>query len=161
MMRGVNEKVHGPKASPMRILIVDTFYVPYLERLYADGALAKQAWAQQHKKHFVGGFGTGDAYSYGLGLLDVQAIEMVANSPILQESWARENKPELLQLPRGGASATGNTGSANTMVETNSSIHTRHKLVTRKLPKTCEADGGACSGSKCLPASNRARPKSI
>ena len=52
----------------MRILIVDTFYGPYLERLYAGGALAQQPWTVQHKAHFSGGFGTGDAYSHGLGL---------------------------------------------------------------------------------------------
>jgi hypothetical protein len=82
----------------MRILIVDTFYGPYLQRLYTGGALAQQPWAKQHKAHFVGGFGTGDAYSHGLGLLGVEAIEIVANSPVLQQAWAREHEPGLLQL---------------------------------------------------------------
>ena len=85
----------------MRILIVDTFYGPYLERLYAGGSLALQTWAQQHKAHFAGGFGTGDAYSHGLGLLGVEAIEIVANSPVLQQAWAREHQPALLQVPTG------------------------------------------------------------
>ena len=86
----------------MRILIVDTFYGPYLERLYGDGTLAMQTWAQQHKAHFAGGFGTGDAYSDGLRLLGVEAIEIVANSPILQETWTREHQPDLLrQIPNG------------------------------------------------------------
>jgi spore maturation protein CgeB len=85
----------------MRILIVDTFYGPYLERLYAGGSLAQQTWAQQHKAHFAGGFGTGDAYSHGLGLLGVEAIEIVANSPVLQQAWAREHQPALLQVPPG------------------------------------------------------------
>jgi len=85
----------------MRILIVDTFYGPYLERLYAGGSLAQQTWAQQHKAHFAGGFGTGDAYSHGLGLLGVDAIEIVANSPLLQQAWAREHQPALLQLAPG------------------------------------------------------------
>ena len=84
----------------MRIFIVDTFYGPYLERLYAGG-LAQQPWAEQHKAHFAGGFGTGDAYSHGLGLLGVPAIEIVANSPVLQQAWAREHQPELLQLEQG------------------------------------------------------------
>ena len=85
----------------MRILIVDTFYGPYLERLYAGGTLAQQPWAQQLKGHFAGGFGTGDAYSHGLGLLGMEAIEIVANSPVLQEAWAREHQPALLQVPTG------------------------------------------------------------
>ncbi|MBM5797392.1 MAG: hypothetical protein FJ060_04390, partial [Cyanobacteria bacterium K_Offshore_0m_m2_072] len=85
----------------MRILIVDTFYGPYLERLYAGGSLAQQPWAQQQKAHFAGGFGTGDAYSHGLGLLGVDAIEIVANSPLLQQAWAREHQPALLQLAPG------------------------------------------------------------
>ena len=65
----------------MKILIVDTFYGPYLERLYSGGALARQPWLIQHKAHFAGGFGTGDAYSHGLGLLGVQAIEIVQIHP--------------------------------------------------------------------------------
>jgi len=55
----------------------------------------------QHKAHFAGGFGTGDAYSHGLGLLGVPAIEIVANSPVLQQAWALEHQPELLQLEQG------------------------------------------------------------
>ena len=85
----------------MRILIVDTFYGPYLERLYAGGSLAQQTWAQQSRAHFAGGFGTGDAYSHGLGLLGVPAIEIVANSPVLQQAWAREHHPTLLQVAPG------------------------------------------------------------
>ena len=85
----------------MKIFIIDTFYVAYLERLYAGGALGQQPWAVQHKAHFAGGFGTGDAYSHGLGLLGVPAIEIVANSPVLQQAWALEHQPELLQLEQG------------------------------------------------------------
>lgn len=85
----------------MKLLIVDTFYGPYLERLYAGGALTQQPWTVQHKAHFVCGFGTGDAYSYGLGLLGVEAIEIVANSTPLQQAWAREHQPALLQLVQG------------------------------------------------------------
>jgi hypothetical protein len=86
----------------MKILIVDTFYGPYLQRLYADGQLAQQPWAQQQNAHFAGGFGTGDAYSHGLGLLGVPAIEIVANSASLQQAWALEHRPELLQLSEQG-----------------------------------------------------------
>ena len=38
----------------MRILIIDTFYTPYLKSLYADSGLAKQPWARQHQGHFEG-----------------------------------------------------------------------------------------------------------
>lgn len=86
----------------MKILIVDTFYGPYLERLYASGELIQQPWAVQHKAHFEGGFGTGDAYSHGLGLLGVEAIEIVANSMPLQRAWAQEHRPDLLQLQDPG-----------------------------------------------------------
>ena len=91
----------------MKVLIVDTFYDLYLERLYAGGFLAKQPWVDQHKTHFAGGFGTGDAYSHGLGLLGVDAIEIVANSLLLQQAWARENRPELLQLTPGAQQLFG------------------------------------------------------
>ncbi len=96
------EAACGERAQPMKLLIVDTFYGPYLQRLYADGALAAQPWAQQHRAHFAGGFGTGDSYSHGLGLLGVPAIEIVANSAPLQQAWAREHRPELLQLSEQG-----------------------------------------------------------
>ena len=86
----------------MRILIVDTFYGPYLQRLYASGELIQQPWAVQHKAHFEGGFGTGDAYSHALGLLGVEAIEIVANSIPLQRAWAQGNRPDLLQLQDPG-----------------------------------------------------------
>ena len=82
----------------MKLLIVDTFYGPYLQRLYADGSLGAKPWSEQHTAHFRGGFGTGDAYSHGLGLLGVPAIEIVANSAPLQRAWAREHRPELLQI---------------------------------------------------------------
>jgi len=82
----------------MKILIVDTFYGPYLEQLYASHELIQQPWAVQHKAHFAGGFGTGDAYSHGLGLLGVEAIEIVANSIPLQRAWAQGYRPDLLQL---------------------------------------------------------------
>ncbi len=87
----------------MKILIVDTFYGPYLERLYAGGGLAKGPWCEQHRAHFAGSFGTGDAYSYGLGRLGVPAIEIVANSAVLQRAWALEHRPELLELADEGA----------------------------------------------------------
>jgi hypothetical protein len=86
----------------MKILIVDTFYGPYLQRLYASGELIQQPWAVQHKAHFAGGFGTGDAYSHGLGLLGVEAIEIVANSMPLQRAWALVHRPDLLQLQDPG-----------------------------------------------------------
>ncbi|WP_156097841.1 glycosyltransferase [Synechococcus sp. KORDI-100] len=70
--------------------------------MYASGVLIQQPWASQHKAHFAGGFGTGDAYSHGLGLLGVEAIEIVANSMPLQRAWAQEYRKELLQLQDSG-----------------------------------------------------------
>ena len=88
----------------MKILIIDTFYGPYIEKLYAPSQqefLAKKPWIEQHKAHFAGGFGTSDAYSHGLGLLGVTAIEIVANSVPLQQAWAREHQPDLLVQQEG------------------------------------------------------------
>ena len=85
----------------MKILIVDTFYTPYLQQLYRGSSLDQQSWAKQHKAHFAGGFGTGDAYSHGLARLGVEAIEIVANSVLLQQAWAQEHHPELLQSAPG------------------------------------------------------------
>ena len=85
----------------MRILIIDTFYGPYLKRLYERNELAQKPWELQHRAHFAGGFGTGDAYSNGLKSLGVEAIEIVANSYELQQAWAQEYNPALLQLGAG------------------------------------------------------------
>lgn len=81
----------------MRLLIIDTFYVPYLEKLYSRKNLKEKKWKVQHESHFSEGFGTGDSYSYGLGLLGIEAIEIVANNPIAQRQWAIENEPELIK----------------------------------------------------------------
>ena len=86
----------------MRILIVDTFYGPYLERLYSQKNLLRRPWEDQHRAHFEGGFGTGNAYSSGLKQLGVEAIEIVANSIPLQRAWAKEHCPKLLQLQNEG-----------------------------------------------------------
>jgi len=85
----------------MRVLIVDTFYTPYLQQIYSCSSLVHQSWFNQHKAHFSNGFGTGDAYSYGLSRLGVEAIEIVANSAVLQLAWAREHEPALLELSSG------------------------------------------------------------
>ena len=86
----------------MKLLIVDTYYAPYLKKLYDRGELARKTWAVQQSEHFAGGFGTSDAYSQGLGLLGVEAIEIVANSTLLQQTWAKEYQPELLGLKNPG-----------------------------------------------------------
>ena len=85
----------------MRILIVDTFYGPYLERLYSQSGLREEPWDKQNRAHFRGGFGTADSYSNGLGQLGIEAIEVVANNPVLQQAWAREYKPEVLKGDTG------------------------------------------------------------
>ncbi len=79
----------------MRILIVDTFYYPYLDSLYSHD-LANRAWIDQHLAHFQGGFGTGNSYSHGLSVLGIEALEIVSNSVPLQLSWAKEYRPDLV-----------------------------------------------------------------
>ena len=46
----------------MKILIIDTFYGPYLESIYIND-IATKSWKEQHIQHFKGGFGTGNSYS--------------------------------------------------------------------------------------------------
>ena len=81
----------------MRIFIVDTFYDPYLQSLYQKD-LANKSWIEQHRAHFQGGFGTGDSYSHGLSFIGIESIEIVANCLPLQLSWAKEYRPDLLDL---------------------------------------------------------------
>lgn len=88
----------------MKILIIDTFYGPYLKNLYSEnnqGFLAKKPWIEQNKAHFAGGFGTGNSYSHELKELGVEAIEIVANSVLLQQRWAHEYQPRLLEQQTG------------------------------------------------------------
>jgi len=82
-----------------KIFIIDTFYAPFLENLYSNSFLAHLSFSKQHEAHFVNGFGTSNAYSRELLLLNVEAIEIVANSVLLQRAWAQEYQPELLDLP--------------------------------------------------------------
>ena len=139
----------------MRILIVDTFYGPYLERLYAGSSLAQQTWAEQQKAHFAGGFGTGNAYSHGLALLGVDAIEIVANSPVLQQAWAREHQPALLQLPPGMQQLLAILEGPDPLVEAHSALCARHQLAPSSLLAACETLSGDGGGSERLPTRSR------
>ena len=82
----------------MRVLIIDTFYEPYLANLYKKEELLSQPWIKQHEAHFAGGFGTTNTYSHEMKLLGVDGIEIVANSKYLQRKWAEENQPGLLGI---------------------------------------------------------------
>ena len=86
----------------MRILIVDTFYkaLPGAPLLRWESPAEVLGGSAQGS--LPGRNGTGDAYSYGLKLLGVEAIEIVANSIPLQRAWAMEHSPELLQLEDEG-----------------------------------------------------------
>ena len=83
----------------IKIFIIDTFYVSFLENLYENNPfLAHLSFSKQHEAHFFSGFGTSNAYSCGLSLLGVEAIEIVANSVMLQRAWSQEYKPDLLHI---------------------------------------------------------------
>ena len=144
----------------MKILIVDTFYGPYLQRLYGSGELIQQPWAVQHKAHFEGGFGTGDAYSHWLGLLGVEAIEIVANS-MPATGLAQEHRPELLQLQDAGqqllaileAQILAGLKPQFCMCKTSTGF--------RPPSPACEATGGDGGRPKRLPSGAHARFKPL
>lgn len=95
----------------MRILILDTYYPPFLRRFYADHpGLEKCGYDQQLEALLETHFGTSDSYSWHLRQLGHQATELVLNCVPLQAQWARERgiRTPLVGL-RAGASARAAT----------------------------------------------------
>ncbi len=81
----------------MRFLIYDTFYSPYLRKVYSCG-LVEKTWKEQLEKLFSDSFGTGNAYSKGLEYLGHDALEIVGNCAPLQLTWCKEYCKELLNI---------------------------------------------------------------
>jgi hypothetical protein len=76
----------------VRIAIVDTLYPAFVGEHYARRpGLVRQPYAEQHTSLQERSFGTSDAYSVGLNALGHEAVDLLANVPILQRTWAREH----------------------------------------------------------------------
>ena len=85
----------------MRILILDTYYPPFLRDHYAKRpGLAERSYAEQHRELLDRCFGTSDSYSRHLAELGHETAEIVANCKPLQLAWARENGRTRLALIR-------------------------------------------------------------
>jgi spore maturation protein CgeB len=80
----------------MRILILDTYYPPFLSSLYARiPDLGSQPYNRQLRLILDQCFGTSDFYSSNLNKLGHEAAEIIVNCEPLQRSWAAENQLEL------------------------------------------------------------------
>jgi len=80
----------------MRILILDTYYPPFLSSLYARiPDLGAKPYDEQLSLILDECFGTSDFYSANLKELGHEATEIVVNCEPLQRQWAREHGLQL------------------------------------------------------------------
>ncbi len=80
----------------MKILIVDTYYSAFLNKIYAETPrLAEQPYQHQWQTLMNQCFGTADYYSENLHKLGYEATEIVANCQLLQWQWAKEHNVTL------------------------------------------------------------------
>jgi spore maturation protein CgeB len=94
----------------MRILILDTYYPPFLDAHYRDRPELEHApYAEQLAALMQRTFGTSDAYSHHLSRLGHDAVNVVPNCLPLQLQWAEEN--ELGRAPRRARMTRGRLGS--------------------------------------------------
>jgi hypothetical protein len=76
----------------MRLLILDTYYSPFLQAFYAENpALGQKTYEEQWHALMRECFGTSDFYSTNLRQLGHEAVEIVTNSELSQRKWAEEN----------------------------------------------------------------------
>jgi spore maturation protein CgeB len=88
----------------MKIAIVDTYYLAFLNAFYADHKqLAAAAYSDQMEALVAQCFGTSDFYSRHLKARGCEAHDLIVNCLPLQESWARANgiaySPLALRVP--------------------------------------------------------------
>src|SRR6266568_2420960 len=75
----------------MKVLILDTYYQRFLDRMYdGDPLLASRSYNVQLEKLLGASFGTSDFYSRHLRTLGVDAADIVANCAPLQFQWGAE-----------------------------------------------------------------------
>jgi hypothetical protein len=101
----------------VRVLIVDTYYEPFLREHYRDRpGLGDEGYHVQLMELMARSFGTSDAYSHNLRLIGHDAAEVVANCVPLQRRWAEEHGVRTLGaglmglLERGGRVAARLSG---------------------------------------------------
>jgi spore maturation protein CgeB len=83
----------------MKIVIVDTYYVAFLESFYAKHEhLANADYQTQLQALLNACFGTSDFYSRHLNMLGCEAYDLVANCVPLQQNWAKANNVPLSKL---------------------------------------------------------------
>lgn len=76
----------------MKILILDTYYPRFLDRLYQhEAGLAAQPYEVQLARLIAGCFGTSDFYSRHLREQGVAAVDVIPNCAPLQLRWAAEH----------------------------------------------------------------------
>jgi spore maturation protein CgeB len=77
----------------VRVLIVDTWYRPVLDQIYATTPeLAAAPYDAQWTALMGTFFGTADSYSHHLRELGHEAHELIVNCEPLQAAWAREHR---------------------------------------------------------------------
>lgn len=75
-----------------KILIVDTYYPKFVQRVYQDQpALASAPYQDQLQTWLSHHFGTADAYSYYLNQVGYEATDSIADNAVLQEQWGKEH----------------------------------------------------------------------
>lgn len=76
----------------MKLLIVDTYYPPFLKEFVAKHPeLIKRDYRERHAALMKAHFAEADSYSHYLGDLGHSAVEVVINAGFLQRQWAREH----------------------------------------------------------------------
>lgn len=76
----------------MRILILDTYYAPFLQDFYRRfPKVLTYSYVQNKNKLMEQLFGTADFYSRNLRLLGYEADEVILNDKILQAKWSKEH----------------------------------------------------------------------
>ena len=83
-----------------RILILDTYYRPFLRSIYRQQLhLADRPYVDQLQVLLGACFGTADAYSSNLNAQGHKAAEVVVNAPLLQRRWACEHGLRIASRP--------------------------------------------------------------
>ncbi len=83
----------------MKIIVVDTYYVAFLARFYAqEKLLAGENYSVQLQSLLNTCFGTSDFYSRHLNALGCEAQDLIVNCVPLQQSWAKANRVPLSKL---------------------------------------------------------------
>jgi len=82
----------------MKFLVIDTYYLAFLESFYRQcPGLACRSYEEQRQALVDQFFGTADFYSHNLKKLRHEATEIVANCQPLQYQWAKEHGLKLSQ----------------------------------------------------------------